>query len=382
MIHAGIKPENIVYMTYTSIVESEENPWKGMIFTDPASTTDGDWAQYGCFKVADYTDKDISGDLFLAILSGDAEKAAKLTGKENPKVLHAGPEDTVFTYFMDHGGEGSLYINDDEVSAMDVINAIQQAKDKKLYGKWLWFVEACFSGSVFNKLPADWNIFVMTSANEHEMARLTNCPPNDIVAGKELEACIAGLFDNSFLSYYETHPDCTIGEIVDFVQQDVATSSKQGVSQWGDMSFRDFLLSEFIGIVPSHSSMNRKIEETTSIALNEVSEHIAKWKVIRADPSNLEDRVSLLKKEVFQKAKEEIEMKRLARVFFEEKEIVNVLSSYPDEYSQECVHSLTQQLIHQCHHSIPFSVETISLLRNICKNQRTFVSSLFDDICL
>ena len=45
--------------------------------------------------------------------------------------------------------------------------------------------------------------------------------------------------------------------------------------------------------------MNRKIEETTSIALNEVSEHIAKWKVIRADPSNLEDRVSLLKKEVF-----------------------------------------------------------------------------------
>ena len=214
------------------------------------------------------------------------------------------------------------------------------------------------------------------------MALLTYSPPNYIFACKELEACIAGLFDNSFLSYYETHPECTIGEIVDFVQQDVATSSKQGVSQWGDMSFRDYLLNEFIGIVPSHSSRNRKNEETASIALNEVPVHIAKWRVIRADPSNLEGRMNLLKKEIFQEAKEKVEIQRLARVFFEEKEIVSVLSSYPDIYSQECVRSLSQQLIQQCHHSIPFSVETISLLRNICKTQRIFESSLFDDICL
>ena len=65
---------------------------------------------------------------------------------------------------------------------------------------------------------------------------------------------------------------------------------------------------------------NRKKEETTSIALNEVPVHVAKWRVIRADPSNLEGRVKLLKKEIFQEAKEKVEIQRLARVFFEEKE--------------------------------------------------------------
>ena len=59
LVRAGIKPENIIYMTYTTVVRLQ-NPYPGKIFTDPAPTTDGDWAQYGCFDHVDYTDDDIN----------------------------------------------------------------------------------------------------------------------------------------------------------------------------------------------------------------------------------------------------------------------------------------------------------------------------------
>ena len=60
LIRAGIKPENIIYMTYTTDVNTSRNPYPGMIFTDPADNTDGDWAKYGCFDHVDYTDDEIN----------------------------------------------------------------------------------------------------------------------------------------------------------------------------------------------------------------------------------------------------------------------------------------------------------------------------------
>ena len=122
-------------MTYTSNVDYRTNPYRGKIFTDPADNTDGDWAQYGCFDHVDYTDDDINKEVFLAILSGDAETVRKATGKENPKVLSAGPDDTVFTYFMDHGNEDFVMVGIDYVHSEVFIDALKEAHKKQLYGK-------------------------------------------------------------------------------------------------------------------------------------------------------------------------------------------------------------------------------------------------------
>ena len=137
LVKAGIKPENIIFMTYTTNLKASNNPWPGMIFTDPADTTDGDWAQYGCFDHVDYTDNDINRKVFLGIISGDKEAVAKETGKENPKVLSAGPDDTVFTYFIDHGDDGIIMVGKDKVDYYDLLGAILDANDKNLYGKWV-----------------------------------------------------------------------------------------------------------------------------------------------------------------------------------------------------------------------------------------------------
>ena len=55
-------------MTYTSSVDTKANPYPGMIFTDPANNTDGDWAQYGCFKHVDYTDDEINKEVSVRML--------------------------------------------------------------------------------------------------------------------------------------------------------------------------------------------------------------------------------------------------------------------------------------------------------------------------
>ena len=35
LVKAGIKPENIIFMPYTTNLKASNNPWPGMIFTDP-----------------------------------------------------------------------------------------------------------------------------------------------------------------------------------------------------------------------------------------------------------------------------------------------------------------------------------------------------------
>ena len=300
-------------MTYTTDVTTGWNPYPGMIFTDPADNTDGDWAKYGCFDHVDYTDDDINKEVFLAILSGDAETVTKKTGKENPKVLNAGPEDTVFTYFIDHGDSDIICVGFDNVSSKELLKALNTAYEKQLYGKWVWFLEACHSGSMFRKLPTDINIYIMTSADAHHDALMSYCPPDDYIGDTHLDTCLAGLWDNLYLDYLEQHPDCTIGEIFDAVKASVAEESDQNVSEYGDMTFRDYKVSDFFGQLPSNSLRNiRKTSKSESnVPVSDVPLHLAKWAAIRAEGDKKKEAMEAYERELMAEAKREVEVMRL-----------------------------------------------------------------------
>ncbi|KAK8794512.1 hypothetical protein WA171_003655 [Blastocystis sp. BT1] len=383
LIKAGIKPENIIYMTYTTDVTAYMNPFKGMIFTDPAETTDGDWAKYGCFEHVDYTDKEITPSVFLAILSGDAETVTAKTGKENPKVLAAGPEDTVFTYFIDHGNDGIIAVGDGVVTDKQLLAALKTAFDKKLYGKWVWFMEACHSGSMFLELPDDWNIYVMTSSDAHHNAWMSNCPPDDVVAGKSLDTCLAGLWDNSYLAYLEQNPKTTIGEIVDAVMKEVAETSDQNVSEFGDMSFRDLPLSEFFGELPAPSFRSvKKTSSASTVSLDQVPLHLAKWRAIRADKSESAVALAEYEKLAFESAKREVEVMRLGAALMNEKAADKALRTPSESYSASCVRELSIALHEKCGHSFPFSETTSNLLRNICLPGLSVPNVNWNEICM
>ena len=382
LIKAGIKPENIIYMTYTTDVTSSWNPYPGKIFTDPADNLDGDWAQYGCFEHIDYTDKDINKKVFLAILSGDAETVKEATGKENPKVLNAGPDDTVFTYFIDHGGDDIIVVGDSYVYSSELVGALQTAYDKKLYGKWVWFMEACHSGSMFLNLPTDLNIYAMTSSDAHHNAYMSNCPPDDVVAGKSLDTCLAGLWDNLYLDYLEQNPECTIGEIFDSVQASVAESSDQNVSQFGDMAFRDYKVADFFGKLPSPSFRSVKKSVESTVAVSEVPAHLAKWKAIRASASEKKSALEAYEKILVAEAKKEVEVMRLGRMLMNEKAADNALKTPAESYSASCVRDLSIELVKKCGHTMPFPQSVNNMLRNICLPGLSVPNVNWNEICM
>ena len=371
-------------MTYTSNVDYRTNPYRGMIFTDPADNTDGDWAQYGCFDHVDYTDDDINKEVFLAILSGDAETVKKITGKENPKVLSAGPEDTVFTYFMDHGNEDFVMVGIDYVHSEVFIDALKEAHKKQLYGKWVWFMEACHSGSMFANLPDDMNIYIMTSSDAHHNAYMSNCPPDDKVGSYHFYTCLAGLWDNYYLEYLEQNPDCTIGEIFKAVKASVAESSDQNVSEFGDMTFHDLKVSEFFGKLPSNglrkSVMNKKSE--SNVPVSEVPLHLAKWAAIRADDKNKESAMKAYENELIAEAKREVELMRLGSALMNEKAANNAMNAASEAYSVDCVRELSLMLVKKCGHKMPFSSKQNNMLRNICLPGLSVPNVNWDDICM
>ena len=384
LIRAGIKPENIIYMTYTTNLNYRTNPYRGMIFTDPADNTDGDWAQYGCFDHVDYSGQDITPEVFLAILSGDAETVKKATGKENPKVLNAGPDDTVFTYFMDHGNEDFVMVGRDYVHSDALIDALKTAYEKKLYGKWVWFMEACHSGSMFVNLPSDINIYIMSSSDADHNAYMTNCPPDDKVGTMHFYTCLAGLWDNLYLDYLEQNPECTIGEIFDAVKDAVAKESDQNVSQFGDMTFRDMKVAEFFGKLPS--SGLRKIHKTSksesNVPVSEVPLHLAKWAAIRADKDNKESALEAYEKELIAEAKREVEVMRLGSALMNEKAANNAMNVPAEAYSADCVRELSLMLVKKCGHKMPFSAKQNNMLRNICLPGLSMPNVNWDDICM
>ncbi|KAK8812759.1 hypothetical protein WA556_005363 [Blastocystis sp. ATCC 50177/Nand II] len=147
---------------------------------------------------------------------------------------------------------------------------------------------------------------------------------------KSLDTCLAGLWDNSFLDYVEKHPKTTIGEIFDAVHKDVARTSKEAK-----------------GVVP----------------VDMVPKHLAMWRAIRADKSELAEAMKQYEEEVFKVAKKEVEAMRLARA---------AMKTPAEMCSADCVKELTNAFVKKCGPLIP----------NICLPGVSVPNVDFDAICL
>lgn len=155
----GIPDEQIVVMMYDDIADSEENPTKGIIINKP----NGSDVYRGVLK--DYTKEDVTPEVFLAVLKGDA-KAVK--GKGSEKVLKSGPKDHVFVYFTDHGAPGIVAFPNSELHVEDLNATIEYMYKQKKYNKMVFYIEACESGSMMVDLPDNIDVYATTASNPEE----------------------------------------------------------------------------------------------------------------------------------------------------------------------------------------------------------------------
>jgi legumain len=93
-----------------------------------------------------------------------------MAGIGSGKVIASGPDDYVFVNFADHGAPNLIAFPHGELHAKDLIKTIDYMNMTQRYKQMVFYVEACESGSMFdkNKLAPNINVFATTAANGKE----------------------------------------------------------------------------------------------------------------------------------------------------------------------------------------------------------------------
>ncbi|BFY98330.1 hypothetical protein BsWGS_01370 [Bradybaena similaris] len=231
---AGIPDEQVVVMMYNDIAENKENPYKSNIINKP----DGPNVYPGVLK--DYTGKEVTAKTFLAVLQGDKEAIYNQLGR-NGKVINSGPDDYVFVYFADHGAPGILGMpNPPYLKARELNEALKKMHTQKKFAKLTFYVEACESGSVFDKLlPKDINIYVTTAANPDESSYA--CYYDDKRQTYLGDVYSVKWMENTDASDLHTE---TLETQFKKVKEETKTSH---VQQYGDLAIDVLTLDKFIG---------------------------------------------------------------------------------------------------------------------------------------
>jgi len=171
-------------------------------------------------------------------------------------VLQSTKKDNVFVNFVDHGGVDIIgFPEGAEPSVMhskELIQALTTANQKGLFRQLVFYLEACESGSMFEKkLPSNINIYAITAANAKESSWGTYCPGGmdagksaDMVDGKHLQTCLGDLFSVNWMQDVEGTLDITpaiVGGLNETLQDQYGdvkiATNKSHVMQYGDVSW-------------------------------------------------------------------------------------------------------------------------------------------------
>ncbi len=230
----GVDPDNIITMMYNDVPFSSKNPFPGKLFNRPGDEApdvyDG--------VIVDYMEKEVSPENLIKVLTGD-DSAGK-------KVLKSTEEDNVFFFFSDHGSLEVLALPGGYLHSRDLMSAIETMHRKKMYKKLVMYVDACYSGSMFLNLPEHLNVVAVTAANEQESSWSWYCGDEAMVRGKKLGTCLGDQF-----TVYWTE-DAEKGEqktetLEEQFKRLVKGVTKSHVMRYGDVSFKDDVIGEFIG---------------------------------------------------------------------------------------------------------------------------------------
>ena len=356
-------------MANEATLSDDQNPWPGKLFTLSDPEGEGWDHAAGCKEHFDYQGKMIEPEVVLAIIRQDEEKVKALTGLENPKVFHTTEDDTLFIYYSDHGYEGGVGCGNDRISTKQMQDALKDLHENKRYGKMAFFLEACESGSVFDTLPSDMNIYAFTSANQTELAWCDYCPPNDEVNHKHIGVCMSMYYDNAYqLLWEQESTTITLGELFQRTHDEVAKFTHQEVSEWGDLSMRDLPMTTFIGDKPIKTRhFAQRSASTTRVEKSEAPIHEAKWRAIRADSNANDAAFAELRELLSVRAKEEVEAMRLGAAVLGEKKMSEKLNVDTFEYDRECASEMFNALLSKCKHSLPFPATTRHLVHAVCE---------------
>jgi len=244
----------------------------------------------GCKK--DYTGAAVTPDMFVAVMTGNA---AKTGGRP---VLKSDEQDNVFIFFTDHGGTGIIAFPDGSLmTATTLIAAIKQMYATKMYKHLVFYMEACESGSMFDKiLSTNIGVYVTTASNPTESSWGTYCPPDDMVDGKAINSCLGDLYSINWMENAdEAGPTESLETQFNIVKQKTTMSH---VMQYGDLTWTADPIGNYMGVnrtfVPKVTK-NTGSASSSNVKSADIPMHLAYYKYLRAEASDFEGRATLAK---------------------------------------------------------------------------------------
>lgn len=247
MKKGGLEPDHIITLMYNDVPFDESNPFPGKLYNHPGDDTPDVYEGV----VVDYEKGEVSPETLIKVLTGDES-----TGK---KVLKTTEEDNIFLFFSDHGGPDVLCLPGGRLHSADLLDAIKKMHEKKMYNKFVLYIEACYSGSMFLNLPEDLNVLAVTAANDHESSWGWYCGDESVTHGKKLGTCLGDEFSVFWMEDADKGEQKT--ETLDEqFNRLVPGVTKSHVMRYGDKSFVNDVIGEFIG----YPAEQKKVEHQMS----------------------------------------------------------------------------------------------------------------------
>ena len=188
LIKRGFSKNHIILFAYDDIAYHPKNPFPGEIYNRP----DGPNVYEGV--IIDYSYNDVNPETYLSVLKGDNQN-----GKLQ-KVLNSTENDNIFLFFSDHGIAGAIvFPNSNFLYADELQETFKIMKNKKMYKNIIFYLESCYSGSMFNNINPDLNVYSITAASPNEQSLATYCYPQDFVKGEEMHTCLSNEFTSNWL---------------------------------------------------------------------------------------------------------------------------------------------------------------------------------------
>lgn len=235
----GMDENHIIVMAKDDIANNSRNPIKGKIYNRP----DGDDVYEGC-KI-DYRGNDVTPENWMKIMKGDKEG---MKGVGTGKVLESNEQSNVFMYFSDHGASGLIAFPSDNLYADEFKETMIAAYNKKLFKKLVFYLEACYSGSMFEKFPEaeQMNIYGFTAATAHQSSYAAYCGNEAKVGGIKIGSCLGDEFSCNWMENSDAVDltTYTMGEQVKHVKSITKGSQPQ---EYGDLTPKEQPLIEFQG---------------------------------------------------------------------------------------------------------------------------------------
>jgi len=227
----GFPADKIIVFMYDDIANNPSNPHKGEVINHVG----GKNVYPGVTK--DYTGSSTTAANFFAVLSGQKSKVVGGSGR----VVESGPNDNIFVFYSDHGAVGFVAMPvGPYLYATDLIATLKYMSKNNRYNQFVFYLEACASGSMFEDiLPKNISIYATTASNAHESSYACYWDA-------EREAYLGDLYSVNWME--DTDASDPRSENFDTQYQNVKIKTDLShVMQYGDLKFDDFVLYDFLG---------------------------------------------------------------------------------------------------------------------------------------